>query len=419
MNIQTVIGRAVLDSNANPAIEVEIRLANGTSTRSIAPRGSTTGQYEALVVEDEAAAGTLAAVLPALNMVEQFVRPALVGLDCTDQTRLDSVICAIDGTPTKSRLGGNVCVATSMAVAKAGAAARNIPLYRHLGGSGEMPLPTAMFNIVDGSKSPGSGISGIEFLVIPIGSTGPAFHLEMGMRARAATKNVLQKYGIPAADGPQGAFDVVAKNCDLPLEIISEAMHLCGFEPRRDYLLGLDLAATDFFNGNEYTYPWAYDGPNSAEHAQAVSSTVLTRVYRSLLARYPIGYIEDGFAETDEASWTAFLQSSEPTLMVVGDDLFASSPERIRHGAMAKLASAVLIKPNQIGTVTETLDAMRVAHQFGLGVLVSQRSGENDDDFITHLAVAGQASHLKAGGLSRMDRVIKYNGLLRIASESQ
>ncbi len=412
MKIDAVTGHAVLDSNGLPAIEVTIRLESGIAARAIAPRGSTTGQYEASVLEDQDAAGLLTAVEPALRAVHDVVGPALRRADITDQSAIDAMLCDLDGTPNKSVLGGNVCVATSMAAAKAGAFVKGVSVARHLHHNGQGHLPTPMFNMIDGSRACGSAVGGIEFLFLPSRRLPPAKALEMGMAVRQELRRILQHNGVVPADSAQGAYEVAAADCTGPLGFILEAALRTGLEPGRDFGLGLDLAASDYFQAGGYVFGWPAE-TGAPPASKPMPHTRLAEVYAALLARYPISYIEDAFAETDEAGWAAFMAQHADGLHIVGDDLFASSAERIRQGAAKRLANAVLIKPNQVGTVSETLQAIRVAQTCGIQVMVSQRSGENDDDFITHLAIAGGALYLKAGGLSRMDRIVKYNTLLR------
>jgi enolase len=405
--IRDLIGRAVYDSNGIPAIEAEVVLEGGRRAWASAPRGSTTGDYEAALLEDASRSPGLACVEPALRVLAEEVRPALVGQSVEDQTAIDLILVELDGTTRKERLGGNVCVAVSMAAAAAGAGARGLPLHEHLSGGAGGRLPTPMFNILDGSRARGSGVGGIEFLLIPPRDTALDIALEMGSRVRSAARQRLAARGLTGGDSAQGALEALLATCEEGFDIVCEAAESCGYQPGENFWLGADLAAADYWAGSKYAFPWCKEGEQEWPG-------LLPR-YERWLRGYPMLYLEDAFSEHDPAPWIRLTASAGASRLIVGDDLFASSAARIRTGAEQHWANGTLVKPNQVGTVTEALEAMRIAADAQFCVVVSQRSGENETAFITHLAVAGAADYLKAGGMSRMDRIMKYNELLRMA----
>lgn len=403
--IREVGARAVFDSNGIPAIEVEIRADGGVRAAELAPRGSTTGEFEAYVLEDAAALPALAAVDPALASVADLVRPALIGLDVCDQRAVDAALRAVDGGAYFRRIGGNVAVAASMAVAQAGATAAGRPLYRHLAETAPARLPVPMFNIADGAV--GSNTVYTEFLLLPT-TAEPAVALEQGARVRAALAARLAGKGHRCSDSTQGGWSVDLGGCEATMEMIVAAAEDCGLAGGHDFHLGLDLSGAEFARPPGYAFPWL-ERPLSVEE--------LTRRYLDWVDRYPLTFLEDPFEPADEGAWRKLRERLAGRAAVVGDDLFASAAERIDRGVAAGLADGALIKPNQVGTVTQALDALACGARHEITTVVSQRSGESASAFITHLAVAGGATWLKAGGLSRMDRVAKFNELLRIAEE--
>lgn len=406
--IVDIVGRAVFDSNGKPAVEAEVVLENGTRGRAIAPRGSTTGEHEAIVLEDSQKLPSLSAATPALNVIRETIRPALNGVDGRDQAAIDAALLRVDSSPRKERVGGNVSIAVSMAAAKAGAAAAGIPLHRHLAnGHGGKQLPGPMFNIIDGATTADSAVAGIEFLLIPSRSLPLPSALEMGVRVYGEARRELRAKGMAVGDSAQGAVEGQLRDCEEGFDVVLAAALSAGFRVGDDFTIGVDLAAADYYDDGRYVFPWC----TPAEQAW----DKLIERYERWQQVYPLTYLEDAFAESDTPAWVELTRRAGPTTEVIGDDLFASSPVRITEGIRERWAHGVLIKPNQIGTVTETLRSMRIAQDSGFASMVSQRSGENDDAFITHLAVAGGARYLKAGGMSRMDRIIKFNELLRIA----
>ncbi|MEL7059259.1 MAG: hypothetical protein AAGN46_04435 [Acidobacteriota bacterium] len=404
--ITDLTARAVYDSNGDPSIEVDVVLADGSRGRSMAPRGSTTGRYEVIVLEDAAAAPGLAAVAPALAAFNTHVRPAVRGHDGTDQARLDALLDACDETERRSRVGGNVTVATSMALAFAGAASRGLPLHAHLAPETAEPreLPGPLFNLLDGFPDPACNLCGAEFLVLFDRGAPLERALELGVRLRRIVGGLLRDAGHTPGSSAQGAWTVDLSEPEACFELLARALETCGVTLGEDVYLGIDLAGSDYADGG---FPWA-----TLEQRQ--SSAALGSRFRQWIDRYALTYLEDPFGEDEPDAWAEITAAVGSDALVVGDDLFASRPERVRRGGQRGLANAALIKPNQVGTVSATLRAMREAREAQMEVGVSQRSGENGDAFITGLAIAGGAGFLKAGGMSRMDRIEKYNELLRV-----
>lgn len=403
MRISDVTARAVYDSNGSPTVEVEIHTGDGSRHTELAPRGSTTGDFEAHVLEDAGRYPGLSAVEPALESVARWVRPALVGLDVTDQRAIDATLRGLDEDATLRTVGGNVTVAASMAAAWAGAACTGQPLYRHLGGRDPDTLPVPMFNIADGAV--GSSTEYTEFLLLPL-VTDPGQALDQGVRVRQALARRLRAQGHRCADSTQGGWSLDLGSCEATMEALVLAAGDCGMRPGEDFALGLDLSGAEFSRPGGYAFPWL---PAPAGLVELIDR------YAGWVDRFPLIFVEDPFAPEDAEAWRALVTRLGGRAAVVGDDLFASSADRIRAGVDAGLADGALVKPNQVGTVSEALDALAAGRAHRIQTVVSQRSGENGGALITHLAVAGQAAWLKAGGMSRMDRVAKYNELLRVA----
>jgi enolase len=406
MLISDVTARAVYDSNGSPTVEVEILAGDTVRHAELAPRGSTTGDFEAHVLEDAARYPGLAAVNPALDSVTRRVRPALIGLDVTDQRGVDVALRGLDDDPTLSTVGGNVTVAASMAAAWAGAACTGQPLYRHLAGHEPDGLPVPMFNIADGAV--GSTTVWTEFLLLPL-AADPVEALDQGVRVRRALADRLGERGHRCADSTQGGWSLDLGSCEATMDAVLIAAQDCGLRPGDDVALGLDLSGAEFSRPGGYAFGWL---------SAPVGLVELIDRYADWVNRYPLIFLEDPFAPEDTEAWRALMTRMGGRAAVVGDDLFASSAQRIAAGVDAGLADGALVKPNQVGTVSEALDALTVGRERGIQTVVSQRSGENGGALITHLAVAGRAAWLKAGGMSRMDRVAKYNELLRIAART-
>lgn len=414
MKISSIDCFAVLDSNGRGAIEICLSFGCGQLHGSaIAPRGSTTGEFEAAFLEDERRSG-LESAKPAIESARLLLPSGLIGREFETLREFDMALHEIDPSPQFRRLGGNVAIAASLAFAKGLAASRGIPLYRALSDDDVTHLPLPMFNIIDGASVKGSGIGGVEFLLIPDGNLNVARAVQMGIDVRNTVQSLLARQGIVAGDSPQGALLLASEDCEFPLALILEAASAAGYSPGADFTLGLDLAASDYFDSDgRYTYPWpALD--DDGEAASGGNLNALCHEYSRLISEFHISFIEDGFAERDVAGWKSFARRRGRARMIA-DDLCASNARRIDCAYADGLIQGVLIKPNQIGTLTGAMDAMVVGKGHGLLTVVSQRSGENDDDSITHLAVAGHADYLKFGGPARMDRIIKLNSLLKLA----
>jgi enolase len=407
--IDGVDGRAVYDSNGLATIEVTLRTRSGRQARAFAQRGSSTGRYEARHLERAETQPALSAVEPALASLHSLVRPALVGVDVTDQLAVDACLERLDPTPDRSIVGGNVLVATSMAAAELGARITGRAPFRHLApDTAEPRLPQPTFNIIDGSTAPFSKVAHHEFLVFPAVGTPVAAAAEMAIRIRDRVRRRLHDRGETAGDSPQGA--VVAALRDVPsgLALLTEAATGCGYAAPRDFHLGLDMAAADVARGDRYAFGWA--------PAPLATDELVTR-YRRWMDEFPLRYLEDGFAEECGAEFAALRRLVPAGVVVAGDDLFASNPGRVAAGVRECWADAVVLKPNQIGTVSALLRAGRLAAEGGMEVLLSQRSGENDSALIVHLGVAAGATYIKFGGPSRLDRVIKLNEMIRLEAQ--
>lgn len=417
MKINSFECSTVLDSNGRGALEITLGLTDDNlRIRAIAPRGSTTGDFEASFFEDPHVSG-LDSAEPAVSSANALLPPALVGKNFATLRDFDAALTQLDPSPQFNLLGGNVAIAASFAFAKGLAAARSVPLHRVLSDAEVKRFPLPMFNIIDGAPIAGSGIGGVEFLLIPDLKTDIARAIQMGIDVRNATRQLLGRQNIVAGDSPQGALLLASTDCEFPLAMILEAAAAAGYKPGLDFTLGLDLAASDYYHDETgcYTYPWpALEIPNAADRSQNLNA--LCAEYQRLASNFHLSFIEDGFAEVDTEGWRTFARQRGQTLMIA-DDLCASNPVRIDNADEEGLIQGILIKPNQIGSLTGAMEALRVANTRGLLSIVSQRSGENDDDVITHLAIAGQADYLKFGGPARMDRIIKLNSLLKCARE--
>jgi enolase len=404
--IDAVDGRAVYDSNGMPTIEVTLRARSGRQARAFAQRGSSTGRYEVRHLERAEALPALDAVRPALASLHSLVRPALVGVDVTDQPAVDACLDSLDATPDRSVVGGNVLVATSMAAAELGARSTGQAPFRHLAPDlAEPRLPQPTFNIIDGSTAPFSMVAHHEFLVFPAPGTPVAGAVEMAVRIRDRVRRRLHDLGETAGDSPQGAVVAVLPDVPAGLGLLTEAADHCGYAPGRDFHVGLDMAAADVVRDDRYAFGWAREPLDADE---------LAALYRRWMDEFPLRYLEDGFAEEHGAQFAALRRLVPEDVVVAGDDLFASNPERVAAGVRECWADAVVLKPNQVGTVSALLRAGRLAAEGGMEVMLSQRSGENDSALIVHLGVAAGATYVKCGGPSRLDRVIKLNEMIRL-----
>jgi enolase len=406
--ISAVLGRAILDSRGNPTVEVEVQTASGHG-RAAVPSGASTGEHEALELRDGDKKRWLGrGVSKAVDHVNQTLGPAVVGMDALDQSAVDRVLLDADGTPNKGKLGANAILGVSLAVARAAADAVGLPLWRYLGGVQARVLPTPLMNIVNGGVHADSGLEIQEFMIVPAGL--PTFEeaLRAGVEIFHTLKKILKDLGMTVAVGDEGGFAPKLKSNEEAIQVVVRAIEEAGYAPGKDVSVALDCAASEFFDKRTGLYTF---------DKKAISGPELVGIYEELSRKYPIVSIEDGCAEDDWDGWKLVTQKLGDRLQLVGDDLFVTNVERLRRGIAGGTANAILIKLNQIGSLTETLDCMRVANENSYRNIVSHRSGETEDSFIADLAVATNAGQIKTGSLSRSDRVAKYNQLLRIGFE--
>ncbi|HVK70990.1 MAG TPA: phosphopyruvate hydratase [Polyangium sp.] len=406
--IQSVMAREILDSRGNPTVEVEVRTTNGLG-RAAVPSGASTGAYEAVELRDGDKKRYLGkGVSKAVRNVETVLGPAVVGMDALDQTAVDQVLIDADGSPNKGKLGANAILGVSMAVARAAADTVDLPLWRYLGGASARVLPTPLMNILNGGVHADNGLEVQEFMIVPYGAVSFDEALRMGVEIFHTLKGILKKGGHVTAVGDEGGFAPRLATNESALQEVMRAIEAAGYKPGEDIGLALDAAMSEFFDADKGIYTFD-KGPKTPEE--------LVAVYEELSNRYPIVSIEDGCAENDDKGWKLISERLGKKVQLVGDDLFVTNPERLARGMSEGIANAILIKLNQIGTVTETLDCIRTAGEGGYRSIISHRSGETEDTFIADLAVATNAGQIKTGSSSRSDRVAKYNQLLRIGFE--
>ncbi|MBI4484283.1 MAG: phosphopyruvate hydratase [Acidobacteria bacterium] len=408
--IVNIRAREILDSRGNPTVEAEVYLEDGTWARASVPSGASTGKHEALELRDgDARRYGGAGVRRAVEHVNGTIAPELEGFDASRQADLDQALLSLDGTPNKAKLGANAVLAVSLAACRAAAASQGLPLYRHLGGPGARLLPVPMMNIINGGAHADNNVDLQEFMILPAHAPSFSEALRKGAETFHALKKVLKKKGYLTNVGDEGGFAPSLRSNDEAVEVILEAIRVAGYEPGRDIFLALDSAASEFFEGGRYVFKKS-DGSSH-------TSDQMIAFYEAWVSRYPILSIEDGLAEDDWEGWRALTAALGDRVQLVGDDLFVTSTRRLREGIDRGVANAILIKLNQVGTVTETLQAIEMAREHGYGFVISHRSGETDDSFIADLAVAGGGGQIKTGSASRMDRIAKYNQLLRIEEE--
>ena len=403
--IATLIGREILDSRGNPTVEVDVVLKDGHFGRAAVPSGASTGAHEAHELRDGGARYGGKGVKKAVSAINGEIRAALTGFDAGDQRGLDDRLRALDGTENKKRLGANAILGVSLAAAKAEAAAKNLPLYRYLGGAEATLLPVPMMNIVNGGVHADNPIDFQEFMIAPIGAPNFAEAVRMGAEVLHALKHALKGAGYNTNVGDEGGFAPNLASAREALDFIMAAIAAAGYRPGEDIFVSLDPAATEFYAEDRYFLKG---------EKRSLDSAGLIAYYGELAANYPIYSIEDGMAEDDWEGWRALTQSLGGRIQLVGDDLFVTNVTRLARGIEEGIANAILIKVNQIGTLSETLDAVRMAQQADYGVVMSHRSGETEDAIIADLAVATNCGQIKTGSLARSDRVAKYNQLLRI-----
>ena len=410
MTIAALQAREILDSRGNPTLEVDCRLAGGALGRAAVPSGASTGEHEAVELRDgDKARYGGKGVQKAVRNVVETIAPRVLGMDAYDQTLLDQTLIGLDGTPNKARLGANAVLGVSLAAAKAAAAALEVPLYRHLGGAHARTLPVPLMNVLNGGKHADNNVDLQEFMLVPFGASSFREALRWGAEVFHTLAAVLRKRGLSTGVGDEGGFAPSLQSNEEALKMLVEAIEQAGYTPGAQVALALDPAASEFYKGRAYVL--------AGEGGRTLSSAQMVEYYAGLCDRYPIVSIEDGLAEDDWDGWAALTQRLGARVQLVGDDLFVTNVTRLARGIEAGIANSILIKVNQIGTLTETLGAIEMAHRAGYTAVISHRSGETEDVTIADLAVATGAGQIKTGSLSRTDRVAKYNQLLRIEQE--
>ena len=414
MRIEKIVAREILDSRGNPTVEVDVTLESGVVGRASVPSGASTGEHEALELRDGDKKRYLGkGTLKAVENVNTKIAPALVGMSALEQRAIDHKMLALDGTKTKSNLGANAILGVSLAVAKAAAAYLDIPLYRYIGGTNTFTLPVPMMNIINGGSHSDAPIAFQEFMIRPVGA--PTFRegLRMGAEVFHALKKVLHDKGLSTAVGDEGGFAPnLAGGTEEALESILTAIKNAGYEPGKDVKIGLDCASSEFYADGVYDYT-KFEGDKGAKRTADEQVAYLTE----LITKYPIDSIEDGMAENDWDGWQKLTAAIGDRCQLVGDDLFVTNVDFLRKGIELGCANSILIKVNQIGSLSETLDAIEMAHRHGYTSVTSHRSGETEDATIADIAVATNSGQIKTGSLSRSDRMAKYNQLLRIEEE--
>ena len=410
MSIITAVGaREILDSRGNPTIEVEVLLSDDSFGRAAVPSGASTGAFEAHESRDGDKSRYLGkGVQNAVRAVIETIDEALVDFDAADQRLVDAALIAIDGTDNKSKLGANAILGVSLANARAAAESTNLPLYRYLGGSNAYVLPVPLMNIINGGAHADTGVDIQEFMIVPHGAESFSEALRWGVEVYHQLKKLLSEKGLATGLGDEGGFAPDLPNNAAALELISEAIGLAGYKLGTEIALALDVAATEFFD--EKTGKYSFEG-------KQLSSDEMIAYYSDLVARFPLVSIEDPLAEDDWASWTKITAALGDKVQLVGDDLYVTNPTRLQKGIDLAAGNAILVKVNQIGTLTETMDAVSLAQRHGMKAIISHRSGETEDTFIADLAVATNAGQIKTGAPARSERVAKYNQLLRIEEE--
>jgi enolase len=407
--IVDVHARQILDSRGNPTVEVEVALESGASGRAAVPSGASTGAHEAVELRDGDKKRYLGkGVLNAVEAVNGEIQDAIGGLDGADQVRIDQIMIELDGTPNKARLGANAILGVSLAIAKAAAAEAGLPLYRYVGGAQARILPVPMMNIINGGAHADNPIDFQEFMIMPVAAESCAEAIRWGAECFHALKAQLKAAGHNTNVGDEGGFAPNLKSAEDALDFIMKAIEKAGFKPGEQVALALDTASTEFYKNGQY---------DMEGEGKVLDSAGMVALYSKLVASYPILSIEDGMAEDDWDGWKALTRAIGDRVQLVGDDLFVTNPERLATGIERGIANAILVKVNQIGTLTETLTAVEMAHKAGYRAVMSHRSGETEDATIADLAVATNCGQIKTGSLSRSDRIAKYNQLLRIEEQ--
>ena len=413
MKIEKIIGREILDSRGNPTVEVDVILESGFIGRASVPSGASTGEHEALELRDgdkKRYGGK--GVLKAVNNINNIIAPKLIGMSVLEQMSIDHTMLALDGTKTKSNLGANAILGVSLAVAKAAAAYLDIPLYRYIGGTNTYVMPVPMMNIINGGSHSDAPIAFQEFMIRPVGTNSFREGLRMGAEVFHALKKVLHDRGLSTAVGDEGGFAPDLTGTEDALDSIIAAIKAAGYEPGRDVMIAIDCASSEFYHDSIYDYS-KFDG----EKGKKRTATEQVAYLEELIDKYPIDSIEDGMSENDWDGWKKLTDRIGNRCQLVGDDLFVTNVDFLAMGIEKGCANSILIKVNQIGSLTETLNAIEMAHRHGYTTVTSHRSGETEDSTIADIAVATNSGQIKTGSLSRSDRMAKYNQLLRIEEE--
>ena len=409
-SIDKIHARQIMDSRGNPTVECEVTLENGAFGRASVPSGASTGSFEALELRDGDKTYMGKSVFKAVKNVNEIIAPAIIGMDATKQSDIDNKMLELDGTPNKEKLGANAILAVSLAVAHAAANAQKIPLYKHIanifGNPNPSVLPRPMMNIVNGGAHADNGLDAQEFMIIPNGAKNEVEAIRMGSEIFHNLKSILKKSHHSTNVGDEGGFAPNFNTCAEALDTIIEAIKVAGYVPGQDVSIGLDVASSEFYKDGVYHF-----------EGSTKTSNEMIDFYKELISKYPVISIEDALAEEDWEAWKKLTSEIGNKCQLVGDDLFVTNPIRLKKGIESNCANAILIKVNQIGSLTETLTAIKMAKDANYGVIVSHRSGETEDTTIADLAVATNAGQIKTGSMSRTDRMAKYNQLIRIAEE--
>jgi enolase len=412
MEIVKVTGREILDSRGNPTVEADVYLADGTIGRAAVPSGASTGEHEAVELRDEEKGRYLGkGTKKAAENISKVISPALASVDAADQSLVDRKMLALDGTPNKGKLGANAILAVSMAVARASAESEATPLYRYLGGVNARVLPVPMMNVINGGAHADNSVDVQEFMVVPVGAKSFSEALRMGTETFHNLKSVLKKKGYSTAVGDEGGFAPSLKSNEEALEVLIEAIEKAGYKAGEQIGIALDPASSEFYDKEKKKY--IFKKSDKSEK----TADEMVQFWSNWVSKYPILSIEDGMAEDDWDGWKKLTDTLGKKIQIVGDDLFVTNSERLQKGIEKGVGNSILVKVNQIGSLTETLEAMRLAANAGYTSIVSHRSGETEDAFIADLAVATNAGQIKTGSASRTDRIAKYNQLLRIEEE--
>jgi len=404
--IAKIRARQILDSRGTPTVEAEVLLEGGAMGRAAVPSGASTGSYEALELRDGGTEYGGKAVTKAINNINNVIAPKLIGLDATRQIDVDMIMCILDGTSNKANLGANAILAVSLAVAKSAAIALNLPLYQYIGGVTACTLPVPMMNILNGGKHADNNVDLQEFMIVPAGANSFSQALKMGVDVIASLKKALKKRGYQTTVGDEGGFAPNLSSNEEALEVIVEAIWGAGYRPGEDIYIALDPAASEFYKDGKYVF--------HKSTGKEFTSAELINFYEELISKYPIISLEDGLAEDDWEGWKLLTERMGKKIQIIGDDIFVTNLERLKQGIKLGVANSILIKPNQIGTLTETLSVMEYAKRYNYTCVISHRSGETEDTTISHIAVGTNAGQIKTGSVCRTDRIAKYNELLRI-----